>query len=107
LAAVTAGGRPVTPALFATIAVDDDAERAEAALDAYCRATYAMGREDVGRIQALFAGDAASVIRGISAYAAAGASHVLLRLAAVEPAAVATQFERAAGLLEALRAATR
>lgn len=105
LAAVTAGGRPVTPALFATIAVDDDVERAAASMDAYCRATYGMGREDVGRIQALFAGDAASAVRAIATYVTSGASHVLLRLAAVEPAELATQFERAAGLLEPLRTA--
>lgn len=105
LATITAAadGRPITPALFATVVIDDDAERADATVDEYCRATYGMGRDLVGQIQAIFAGDAATVIDGIAAYAAAGASHVLLRIGAIDTADFATQFERVVAVLDPLR----
>jgi alkanesulfonate monooxygenase SsuD/methylene tetrahydromethanopterin reductase-like flavin-dependent oxidoreductase (luciferase family) len=57
-----AGDRPITPALFATVHLDDDVERGTRALDACCQATYRLPLDVVGKIQVLLTGpDVAAV----------------------------------------------
>ncbi|KAA9157087.1 LLM class flavin-dependent oxidoreductase [Amycolatopsis acidicola] len=96
-----AGARPVTPALFATVFVDDDAERGRKALDEYCRATYARPLDVIGRIQVMLTGE--DLLTRLGQFAAAGAEHVLLRIAAVDPALVAEQLAKVAELVPVLR----
>lgn len=89
--------RPVTPALFATVNVDDDVERGRRALDEYCQATYRMPLETIGKIQVMMTGP--DLAAQIQRFAGAGAQHILLRIAAVRPDDYARQLERVAGLL--------
>ncbi|WP_236789356.1 LLM class flavin-dependent oxidoreductase [Amycolatopsis sp. GM8] len=87
--------RPVTPALFATVYLEDDVERGTAALDAYCRATYRQPLDVIGRIQVMLTGP--DIFAQLSRFT--DAEHVLLRIAAVDPAAFAGQLEKLVDVL--------
>ncbi|WP_240746963.1 LLM class flavin-dependent oxidoreductase [Cryptosporangium phraense] len=93
LAAVRAGGREIAPALFATVLVGDDE-----GLDAYVRAAYGMPRSVVSTIQLLVAGPAEHVRSVLDAYVAAGARHLVLRIAALDLATQREQLALIAGL---------
>ena len=80
--------------LFATVFVDDDADRGRQALAEYAKATYRMPLEQVGRIQVFITGSMAEVEAQLARYVDAGAAHVLLRIAAVDPATFASHFAR-------------
>lgn len=73
----------ITPALFATIFVDDDPERGRRALDRYCQVTYRMPLETVGAIQMMLTGPAPCIAAELARYA--GARHILLRCSAQAP----------------------
>ncbi|MBF6175234.1 LLM class flavin-dependent oxidoreductase [Nocardia blacklockiae] len=88
-----------TPGLFATVHIDDDAERGRAALDEYCRATYRMPLETVGDIQVMMTGSAEQVAAQLDRYVRAGARHLLIRIAAVDPEVFRSQLERVTELL--------
>ncbi|MEU6562724.1 LLM class flavin-dependent oxidoreductase [Nocardia nova] len=92
--------RPVTPALFATVFVDDDARRGSKALDDYCRATYRMPLETVAGIQLMMTGP--DIPAQLERFADAGARHILLRIGALDPGTFAAQLARLAELLPAL-----
>ncbi|MGW0807928.1 LLM class flavin-dependent oxidoreductase [Nonomuraea sp. NPDC002799] len=77
-----AGRSALTPAMFLTVLVSDDAEDGERRLDAYCRATYGHPYTTMRTIQAMVAGPAEQVAATLARYAAAGAEHVVLRIAA-------------------------
>ncbi|MFD1934949.1 MULTISPECIES: LLM class flavin-dependent oxidoreductase [Nonomuraea] len=99
--AAAAAGRPeeaVTPALFVTVLVIDDAERGEKELDAYCRATYGLPYETVRTIQVLVAGPAEQVTATLAGYVAAGAGHLVCRIAAPTLDAQFEQLELLAGI---------
>jgi alkanesulfonate monooxygenase SsuD/methylene tetrahydromethanopterin reductase-like flavin-dependent oxidoreductase (luciferase family) len=91
--------RPFTPALFATVFVDDDVDRGRRALDVYCQATYRMPLEQVERIQVFITGSMADVEAGLVRYVDAGAAHVLLRIAAVDPVTFTDQLAHLATLM--------
>ncbi|HWD01850.1 MAG TPA: LLM class flavin-dependent oxidoreductase [Amycolatopsis sp.] len=74
--------RPFTPALFATVYVDEDQARGRAALDDYARRTYNRPLDVIGTIQTTLTGSASSVAESLRAYA--GAEHVLIRIGATE-----------------------
>ncbi|MBB5918455.1 alkanesulfonate monooxygenase SsuD/methylene tetrahydromethanopterin reductase-like flavin-dependent oxidoreductase (luciferase family) [Nocardia transvalensis] len=97
-----AEGRPadaITPALFATVYIDDDADRGRSALEEYCQATYNMPLEAVGTIQVMITGSAEHVAAQLDRYVKAGARHLLIRIAAVGPESFADQLDRVAALL--------
>ncbi len=101
-AASAAAGRPentVTPALFATVHIDDDAERGRAALEEYCQATYRMSLDAVGAIQVMITGSADQVATELDRYVRAGARHLLLRIAAVSHESFESQLARVVALL--------
>ncbi|WP_046590152.1 LLM class flavin-dependent oxidoreductase [Streptomyces mangrovisoli] len=106
-AAAGAGRAPedVTPALFVTVRVDDDAEHGRRAMDAYARAAYGMPLEELEKIQAVVIGPAGRVRERLDRYAAAGARQVVARLGALGLPAQHAQLERLADLLPALRGA--
>ena len=83
-AATVAGRLPdaITPALFVTVLISDDAEQGERELDAYCRATYGLPSETVRTIQAMAAGPAGQVAETLARYTEAGARHIVCRIAA-------------------------
>jgi alkanesulfonate monooxygenase SsuD/methylene tetrahydromethanopterin reductase-like flavin-dependent oxidoreductase (luciferase family) len=92
--------RPVTPALFATLFVDDDAQRGAKALDDYCRATYRMPLESVAQIQTMMTGP--DIADRLGRFVEAGARHILLRLGVVDSATFTEQLARVAEILSAL-----
>ncbi|MFJ2031512.1 LLM class flavin-dependent oxidoreductase [Streptosporangium sp. NPDC087985] len=99
--AAAPAGRPVdavTPALFVTVLVTDDVEGGERQLDAYCRATYGLPYETVRTIQAMVAGPAEQVAATLAHYAAAGAEHLVCRVAAPSLDTQFDQLELIAGI---------
>nr|MBA3905457.1 LLM class flavin-dependent oxidoreductase [Pseudonocardiales bacterium] len=106
-AAAAVAGRPadaVTAAVFVTILVADSVEAGVRGLDAFGRATYGLPLDELTRIQALVAGPPSHVAAGLSAYVAAGARHLVCRLAVPDLPAHAEQQERFAELTAELRA---
>jgi alkanesulfonate monooxygenase SsuD/methylene tetrahydromethanopterin reductase-like flavin-dependent oxidoreductase (luciferase family) len=89
----------VTPALFVTVLVADDVAAGRRALDAYVRGSYRMPLDVVETIQLIVAGPAEVVARRIGEYVAAGARHVVCRLAVPDMATADRQLELLAALL--------
>ncbi|ANN15198.1 5,10-methylene tetrahydromethanopterin reductase [Amycolatopsis orientalis] len=78
--------RPVTPALFATVLIEDDPIRARERLEDYAQRNYGVPLDFVEKIQVLIAGSPAQVADRLREYQDAGAEHVLIRIATQEPA---------------------
>jgi alkanesulfonate monooxygenase SsuD/methylene tetrahydromethanopterin reductase-like flavin-dependent oxidoreductase (luciferase family) len=72
---------PLTGAMYLTLALDEDAEKAEARLNGFLERYYGQPAPVLRRRQASYAGPAAGVAEWLSSYAAAGASHLVLRFA--------------------------
>ncbi|AWS47766.1 LLM class flavin-dependent oxidoreductase [Streptosporangium sp. 'caverna'] len=89
----------ITPALFLTVLVTDDAERGGRELDAYCRTTYGLPYERVRKIQAMVAGSAEQVVATLTRYAEAGTEHVVCRIAAPDLDTQLDQLEMIAGIV--------
>ncbi len=103
-AAVAAGRAPgaVTPALFVTVALDDEA-RAGERLDAYCRTIYGRPAGVVRGIQAMLAGPADTVAAGLGRYVDAGARHLVIRPAALDRDDHARQLDRLTEVADGVR----
>jgi alkanesulfonate monooxygenase SsuD/methylene tetrahydromethanopterin reductase-like flavin-dependent oxidoreductase (luciferase family) len=83
-AAARAAGRDpaaLTGAMYLTLALDDDAERAAARLDAYLQNYYGMPAAAMKKRQMCYAGPATRAGAWLKDYADAGASHLVLRFA--------------------------
>lgn len=101
--AASAAGRAetsITPALFATVYLSDDAQDGRAALDRYAQATYRMPVETVETIQVLLTGTAEHVAAQLHRYIDAGAEHILLRIAALDPTEFTGQLAQIESLLQ-------
>jgi alkanesulfonate monooxygenase SsuD/methylene tetrahydromethanopterin reductase-like flavin-dependent oxidoreductase (luciferase family) len=94
--------RPMTPALFATVLVEDDVELGRALLEEYCRRNYGMPASFVQGIQLQVTGSAAEVAARVREYE--GAEHVLLRIASTDPKVFDEQLPRLAEVVKLLRA---
>ncbi|SPT59658.1 LLM class flavin-dependent oxidoreductase [Actinomadura madurae] len=70
-----------TPALYATLCLDDDPEKARHRLRTSIERYYDAPLEFVASVQALFAGTARQAADWLSGYIEAGARHVVIRLA--------------------------
>ncbi|MCP9982342.1 LLM class flavin-dependent oxidoreductase [Actinomadura madurae] len=70
-----------TPALYATLCLDDDPEKARHRLRTSIERYYDAPLEFVASVQALFAGTARQAAGWLSGYVEAGARHVVIRLA--------------------------
>jgi len=94
----------ITPALYATVCVDTEPERARqrlrASIERYYRAPLAV----IEAIQATFAGSATDCAAWLSQYARAGARHIIVRLATDDHRAALEEF--AHSVLPSLRTAT-
>lgn len=82
-AAEQAGRNPdeIAAAAYLTLAVADNAGEAASDFDAYIRGYYGVPGEVMARMQASHAGTLESAAEWIASYTAAGARHVVLRLA--------------------------
>jgi probable F420-dependent oxidoreductase len=69
----------VTCAVYLTLAIDDDAERAEAAVDAFLDEYYHQPPALLRQSQACYGGPFEGAVEWIRGYVAAGASHLVLR----------------------------
>jgi len=101
-AAAKAGRNPsdLTAGVYLTLAIAEDRPTAEQQFDAYIRAYYGVSGEVMARVQASHAGTIDSAAEWIGAYVAAGAQHVVMRLA--QPT-LDGFIDSAAGLLHALQ----
>jgi probable F420-dependent oxidoreductase len=73
--------RRITPALYATLCLDDDPEKARQRMRTSIERYYGTSLEFIASIQALFAGTARDAAAWLGGYAAAGARHLVIRLA--------------------------
>jgi alkanesulfonate monooxygenase SsuD/methylene tetrahydromethanopterin reductase-like flavin-dependent oxidoreductase (luciferase family) len=72
-------------ALYVTVLVDDDAERAEKQLNAYTQAYYGAPLALMSTLQAFVHGSADACAARLQEYAVAGASHVVVRIGSLTP----------------------
>ncbi|MGW4770037.1 LLM class flavin-dependent oxidoreductase, partial [Nocardia sp. NPDC004278] len=79
------GSAAVTPALMATVAVNDDPDQAHAELDHYVRAFYGFPLEAVSALQACHAGRLSECVDWLRSYVNAGTRHILLRIGSLDP----------------------
>ncbi|RSM81466.1 LLM class flavin-dependent oxidoreductase [Amycolatopsis sp. WAC 01375] len=91
--------RPVTPALFATVLIENDPIRARERLEDYAQRNYGVPLDFVEKIQVQIAGSAEQVADRLREYQDAGAEHVLIRVATQEPAEFDEQLPKVAGAL--------
>ncbi|RSN09042.1 LLM class flavin-dependent oxidoreductase [Streptomyces sp. WAC 05977] len=91
--------RPVTPALFATVLIEEDPVRARERLEDYAQRNYGVPLDFVEKIQMQIAGSPAQVADRLREYQDAGAEHVLIRIATQEPAEFDEQLPMVAGAL--------
>ncbi|GAB1511455.1 LLM class flavin-dependent oxidoreductase [Actinophytocola sp. KF-1] len=94
--------RPVTPALYATLCLDEDEEKARLRLRTSIERYYNAPLEFIATIQALFAGTVRQAAGWLAGYVAAGARHLVIRLATDDHDADLDAF--AGGVLPLLRA---
>ena len=83
-AAARAAGRDpaaLTGAMYLTLAIDEDAARADARINTYLERYYGMRADIMRKRQMCYAGPAAGAAAWLKAYAEAGASHLVLRFA--------------------------
>lgn len=101
-AAASSTGRDqqaVMPALFVTIAITDDVVTGRLLLDEYCLANYRAPLTYVETIQVLIAGPPDHVRAELNRYLAAGARHIIIRLAALDPQSQQDQLHQVADAL--------
>jgi probable F420-dependent oxidoreductase len=82
----------VFPALYATVCVDEEPERANGALRASIERYYEVPLEVIQGIQALFAGTAAQCAAWLGRYVEAGARHIVVRFAVDDHAQALEKF---------------
>jgi probable F420-dependent oxidoreductase len=83
-AAARAAGRDpgaITAAMYLTLAIDDDAARADARINAYLEHYYNVPAAGMRARQRSFAGPVAAAAAWIKSYADAGVTHIMLRFA--------------------------
>lgn len=75
----------VTPALFATVLVTDDADGGRAALDHFAKNTYGFGIDVIEQIQTYAAGTTDTVAAQLANFIDAGARHLVCRIGVLGP----------------------
>jgi alkanesulfonate monooxygenase SsuD/methylene tetrahydromethanopterin reductase-like flavin-dependent oxidoreductase (luciferase family) len=93
----------ITPALYATVMLDEDAAHAERELERYVRGYYGLPLEGMRQLQAFYAGGVEGCIRWLGDYIAAGARHLVLRFGTLSDPSKMVELA-AEELLPAIRA---
>jgi alkanesulfonate monooxygenase SsuD/methylene tetrahydromethanopterin reductase-like flavin-dependent oxidoreductase (luciferase family) len=93
----------VTPALFVTVLVTDDADGGRAALDHFTTRTYGFGIDVIEQIQTFAAGTRDTVAARLANYIDAGARHLVCRIGVLGPDGFIEQLHQLRAVKEALR----
>jgi alkanesulfonate monooxygenase SsuD/methylene tetrahydromethanopterin reductase-like flavin-dependent oxidoreductase (luciferase family) len=93
----------VTPALFVTVLVTDDADGGRAALDHFATETYGFGIDIIEQIQTFAAGTHDAVTARLAGFIAAGAQHLVCRVGTLSPDQFVKQLHRLQTVTAALR----
>jgi alkanesulfonate monooxygenase SsuD/methylene tetrahydromethanopterin reductase-like flavin-dependent oxidoreductase (luciferase family) len=96
-------GDAVTPALFVTVLVTDDADGGRAALDHFATRTYGFGIDVIEQIQTFAAGTPDAVAARLAGYIDAGARHLVCRIGVLGPDGFIEQLHQLRTVKEALR----
>jgi len=72
---------PVTGAMYLTVALDENAERADERMNQFLEAYYGVPGHITRKRQAAYAGPEAGVAEWLDGYAKAGATHLMIRFA--------------------------
>jgi alkanesulfonate monooxygenase SsuD/methylene tetrahydromethanopterin reductase-like flavin-dependent oxidoreductase (luciferase family) len=104
-AAAGAGRAPdaIMPALFVSVLIAGSAESGRRSLQDYAMASYGLALEELETIQALVTGPAEHVASQLGSYIAAGARHLVCRIATLDLKSQREQLEQIAGLIPFLR----
>jgi alkanesulfonate monooxygenase SsuD/methylene tetrahydromethanopterin reductase-like flavin-dependent oxidoreductase (luciferase family) len=107
-AATSAGRRPedISPGLFVSVALTDSVESGRRMLAEFSEASYGLPLAQLETIQALAAGPPGYVAEQLSGYVAAGARHLVIRIAATSLIEQRAQLEQIIALKPLLRAHT-
>jgi alkanesulfonate monooxygenase SsuD/methylene tetrahydromethanopterin reductase-like flavin-dependent oxidoreductase (luciferase family) len=93
----------VTPALFVTVLVTDDDDRARSALNHFATRTYGFGIDVIEQIQTFAAGTPDTVIARLASFIDAGAQHLVCRIGVLGPDGFIEQLQQLQTITEALR----
>lgn len=97
------GADAVTPGLFVTLLVTEDADGGRAALDHFARNTYGFGIDIVEQIQTFAAGTPDAVTARLASFIDAGARHLVCRPGVLDPDGFVEQLHRLRAVKEALQ----
>ncbi|OMC57134.1 N5,N10-methylene tetrahydromethanopterin reductase [Mycobacterium sp. IS-836] len=97
------GADAVTPALFVTVLLTDDADGGRAALDHFATQTYGFGIDVVEQIQTFAAGTPDAVTARLASFVDAGARHLVCRIGVLGPDGFIEQLHRLRSVTVALR----
>ncbi len=84
------GSKPITTAVYATIAVMADAVAADQAIDNYLQEYYGVPAAAMRKVQACCGGSLDTVVAFLRQYALAGADHLVLRIVGDHPSTLTT-----------------
>jgi alkanesulfonate monooxygenase SsuD/methylene tetrahydromethanopterin reductase-like flavin-dependent oxidoreductase (luciferase family) len=104
--AAEGAGRPpaaITPALFVSVLIADSMDSGRRALEDFSRANYRLELAQLETIQAVIAGPPQHVAAHLARYIAAGARHLVCRIAAPSLQSQREQLERITDLFPLLR----
>lgn len=93
----------LTPALFVTVLITDDADGGRAALDHFATQTYGFGIDVVEQIQTFAAGEPEAVTARLASFVDAGARHLVCRIGVLGPDGFVEQLHRLRTVAESLR----
>jgi alkanesulfonate monooxygenase SsuD/methylene tetrahydromethanopterin reductase-like flavin-dependent oxidoreductase (luciferase family) len=95
-AAIEAGrdAAAVTPALFVSVVITDTVERGHELLGTFAEASYGLPLDQLEQIQALAAGPPEVVAEKLRGYVAAGARHLMVRIATTSLESQREQLEQ-------------
>jgi alkanesulfonate monooxygenase SsuD/methylene tetrahydromethanopterin reductase-like flavin-dependent oxidoreductase (luciferase family) len=80
--------------VYLTVNLNPDRSKAETETDEYMQGYYGIPLEIMKRVQGVYCGDVDECVAWVKRYVTAGAGHVVLRFATLDPM---PQIERAAG----------
>ncbi len=93
----------VTPALFVTVLVTDDAGAGRAAVDHFASETYGFGIDIVEQIQTFAVGTRDAVTERLASFIDAGVQHLVCRVGVLGPDGFVEQLQQLRAVTEALR----